>query len=161
MRWVLALAAALACQGCGLAFYAGPGLLDVDVADAPPGTRVVLRGLDNDVERELPAHARQIALRRGSSYALAITAPGYKPALELVRKQPAPTVYLDSALMIVGIGTVCYGLLSGNLASFFHYGMIGAGVTLAGEGAALVEAATNTDSTFDRLDVKVKLEPRP
>jgi hypothetical protein len=161
MRWALALAAALACQGCGLAFYAGPGLLDVDVADAPPGTRIVLRGLENDVVRELPTHARQIPLPRGSSYAIGITAPGHKPALELIRKQPTPTLYLNSGLMIAGYGSCLYALVSGNYQTALSAVLAGLALLGVGEGAALLERFTNTDSTFDRLDVKVKLEPKP
>lgn len=161
MRWGLAIALALACQGCGLAFYSGPGLLDVEVADAPPGTRVVLQGLDNDLVRELPTHARQIALPRGSSYAIGITAPGHKPALELIRVLPTPTFFLNAAVAGVGVGTMYYALVHPiSVESFVYTLLLGLGITVTGEAAYMVERLTNTDTTFDRLDVRVKLEPK-
>jgi hypothetical protein len=155
--WTLLLAAALAGQGCATLLGGNACLLDVDVEGAPPGTAATLIGVHNDVEvRELGLPVRRFALARGSSYALAVSAPGHKPELVLIKQQLSPYAAMELGLMGVGLLGGLAGLVSRN--SFF--GATGAGLVAAGGAGFLVDELTFNFVAFDHDHVVVKLEPR-
>lgn len=101
--------AVMMCNGCATILAGGPSRLDVVVQEPTASVSVAVRGIENDDERILRQATIQTIMERGSAYAVGASAPGYEPAVVIVKKTIEPTFWWNLAPMAVGL--IAFGAL--------------------------------------------------
>lgn len=166
LGWSLGMAAAIACNGCATLLAGGPSHLDVEVQTPSEEVSVVVRGIDNEDEQLHEAASFRTTLDRKTAYAVGASAPGYEPALVVVKNSVHPAYYLNMIPMFAGlglfIGSAAVAFTSPDPVSVL---LIGGGVALAGDlvslAGALIDQSTKSAWRHEQQAVTLKLEPTP